>query len=72
MTGDFALTANDKANPLWARIKAHLQDRLADARVRNDNPSLTMTEAQTAALRGHIACLKQIIALGDERLVIDE
>jgi hypothetical protein len=61
----FTLTAHDKASSLWLRLKAHLTERLSDARRRNDHD--TLTEQQTAALRGEIRNLKRLIALGDDR-----
>jgi len=66
---DFELTDGEKAQPLWRRLKAHLEDQLAAARQRNDDAA--MTEHATQALRGKIACLKLIIALGDDRPVIE-
>jgi hypothetical protein len=60
----FTLTEHDKAQGLWRRLEAHLEDRLADARKRND---AALTEPETASLRGEIRCLKRIIALGDDR-----
>lgn len=69
MTPDFELSSGEKAHPLWAQLKAHLQEQLAGARVRNDNA--TLTEPETATLRGRIACLKSIIALGDDRPMTD-
>jgi hypothetical protein len=68
MTDDFALTEGEKAHPLWVRLKRHLEERLHDARLRNDK---ALTEFETAGLRGHIACLKSIIALGDEPPLIE-
>jgi hypothetical protein len=67
---DFELSDGERAHPLWARFKAHLLDRLADARTRNDDASAN--EPATAMLRGRIACLKALIALGDERQAIGE
>jgi hypothetical protein len=61
---DFELTAHDKAQGLWLRLKAHFEDRLADARKRNDGQ---LSEAETASLRGEIRVLKRLIALGDDR-----
>ncbi len=60
---DFALTDGEKAHPLWLRLKARLTEQLIELRAHNDNPHLT--EWETAALRGRIACLKSVIALGD-------
>lgn len=62
----FILTENEKATLLWARIKGHLNDKLAAARRRNDTPQ---SEQETAMLRGEIKTLKGIIALGDDRPV---
>lgn len=64
---DFTLSDNDKAQGLWVRLKAHLEDRLAAVRKRNDNP---LTESETAVLRGEIRTLKHIIALGDDRPIL--
>lgn len=64
---DFHLSDQEKAQPLWLRLKAHLEDRLAIMRARND---VVQPEDQTAANRGEIACLKKLIALGDDRPVV--
>lgn len=63
----FLLSEHDKAQGLWLRLKAYFEDRLAYARQRND---AVQPEDQTAALRGRIACLKELIALGDDRPVV--
>lgn len=63
---DFNLSEHDKAQGLWLRLRAHLEARLADARVRVGNDS-AMGERETASLRGEIRTLKRIIALGDDR-----
>lgn len=62
---EFSLTEPDKHSSLWLRLKSTLLDQLDRARKRNDDPALS--EQGTAALRGQIRCLKQIIALGDDR-----
>jgi hypothetical protein len=61
---DFELTDHDKASGLWLRLEAHLTEMLSDARTRNDNE--TLTEQQTAALRGRIKCLRGLLSLGDD------
>jgi hypothetical protein len=61
---DFSLTAHDKASSLWLRLCVHLEDRLADARQRNDK---SLSEQETATLRGEIKSLKRLRALGDDR-----
>jgi hypothetical protein len=63
----FELTEQDKATALWLRLRAHLEDRLAAARRRNDEPQ---PEANTATIRGEIKALKSFIALGDERPIL--
>jgi hypothetical protein len=63
----FALTDRDKASDVWLRLRAHLTDRLADARLRNDQ---VLSEPETAMLRGEIRCLKRLLALGDDRPVL--
>lgn len=60
---DFALTDGERHHPLWVRISAHLQTRLLQLRGKNDG---ALSEMETAALRGQIACLKSLMALGDE------
>lgn len=61
---DFTLDDADRRNPLWVRLEAYMGLKLGELRARNDDPKLT-AEA-TASLRGHIACLKGLIALGIE------
>ena len=66
---DFELSEGDKLNPLWLRLKEHLQMRLVEARGKNDNEALDATG--TAALRGQIKLLKVLIGLGDERPIVE-
>lgn len=61
---DFTLSDYEKSSPLWTRLKGHFEDRLSVARVRNDAP---LTDVDTAALRGEIRCLKQLIRLDASR-----
>lgn len=60
----FELSDGEKAHPLWRRLHAHFADQLDQLRRRNDD---LRTEAETAALRGHIRCLKVIMDLGKDR-----
>ena len=60
MTDPFTLTEHDKASGLWLRLRAHLEDRLTSARVRND---AVLTDTETATLRGEIKALKSLIRL---------
>ena len=66
---NFRLSANDKAQPLWRSLCDALTAELELQRRKNDH---AMTEQQTAALRGRIACLKEIIALGNDRPMTGE
>ena len=63
-TADFRLTDSERHHPLWVKLAAHFAARLHDLRGKNDDPNLT--EAQTAALRGQINCLKGLIILGND------
>ena len=58
---DFRLTDSDKASGMWLRLLGHFEDRLANARLRNDDA--TLDPAATAAIRGQIQLLKLLIAL---------
>ena len=60
----FELTDGERMHPLWMRLKGHLETQLQSTRARNDNAKLS--EAETAALRGHIQCLIAIAAIGNE------
>lgn len=59
----FVLTPQERSSALWRRLEEQLQKRLTQLRARNDGPH---DPAETARLRGHIAALKQMIALGKE------
>jgi hypothetical protein len=65
---DFELSAGEKSHPLWARLKAHFEERLAAARVRNDGG---LDELNTAVLRGEIKVLKHLIALDADKPVVE-
>ncbi len=57
---DFELSDGERMSPFWQRLKAHLVDRLALARQRND---ASLHEQHTAELRGEIKVLKRLILL---------
>lgn len=59
---DDFLTSEERNSPVWQSVCQHLQRLLEKKRQENDNSDLT--ETQTATLRGHISCLKAVIALG--------
>jgi hypothetical protein len=64
---DFELTEHDKTSSLWMRLKAHLEGRLAVARIRND---AVLPEPETSALRGEIKTLKALIKLDAARPIL--
>lgn len=66
MTQPFAFTQADRESPLWRRLEAHMNDRIATLREQNDadkNPDAT------AHLRGRIAELKTLLDLARDRHV---
>lgn len=65
---DFDLTDGEKTHPLWRRLSAHFAALLENARIRNDR--VGMSEQETAALRGRISTLKEIMRLGDDKPII--
>lgn len=65
----FFLTDGEKASPLWQKLTAELETRLKNQRGKNDDPKLS--EQETAAIRGHIACLKGLIALGKQPPLVE-
>ncbi len=66
----FALTPGDKISPTWQKLREHLEGKLKDLRGKNDDPKLDAI--QTAALRGQIQTLKNVISLGDTSPVIPD
>lgn len=61
---NFKLTPQERDTPLWKKLSAHFDARLSALRLRNDNPKLT--DAETAALRGRISEVKELLCLSDE------
>lgn len=59
----FGLSISERQSAGWQKIKAELQRRLAVKREDNDGK---LDPVQTERVRGHIECLKEIIALGDD------
>ncbi|HET8727584.1 MAG TPA: hypothetical protein VFO41_08760 [Alphaproteobacteria bacterium] len=58
---DIVLTDEERASGAWRALKAKFEAILDRKRKENDNPNLT--DVETATLRGHIACLKAVLAL---------
>lgn len=63
MEPQFTMTESDRRSSLWLRLSEHLTNRLAQYRGKNDGP---LTPDETARMRGCIACVKEILALGNE------
>ena len=61
LIADDFLTQEERNSPVWESVCKHLERMLAKRRIENDNPKLT--DVETATLRGHIDCLKAMIAL---------
>lgn len=61
--GVFELSQSDRQSEIWRRLYAELTKRLNVRREENDGQ---LDEAQTARVRGHIECIKDLLALGDE------
>jgi hypothetical protein len=57
----FAIVGVNRMNPLWLAIRAHLETRLDALRVQND--AIAKTEVETAAIRGRIAQIKELLDL---------
>lgn len=57
------LTIEDRESPLWRRLAGHMRAELAALREQNDAPQLDAIK--TATIRGRIAQLKALLALGD-------
>ena len=66
---EFQLSGADKASSTWQRLRAEMQKRLDAKRAENDGP---YDDAETAKIRGHIECLKALIALGDDPPTFEE
>ncbi len=58
---DLKLTQGEHNDPLWLKLVAHYEKRLATLRAQNDNAP---TEETTARLRGRIAEVKDFLKLG--------
>jgi hypothetical protein len=58
----FILTHEDKQTPLWHKLMAHWEDKLATLRMQNDGDK---AESETARLRGQIVAVKACLALNN-------
>lgn len=64
-----ALRPEDRSGPTWGRIADHLRQRIATLRAQNDKP---IEQREADLLRGRIAELKDLLALGEEQVEIIE
>lgn len=55
------LDAIETRSAVWLKLQAHLEERLAVLRSKNDG---VLTPDETSLLRGRIAQVKEILALG--------
>lgn len=62
------LTEEELNSPLWHKLTQHWEERLQ--RLREDNDK-ELDELKTAKLRGKIAAVKDDIALGKPRKVVE-
>ena len=58
------LTEAEKNSDVWAKIRTHLQEKLAKYREQNDNSVLG--DVETARLRGRIAEVKALLDIEKE------
>lgn len=58
----FELSPSERTSPLWRAVSEHMEKRIASLRAQNDADK---DATQTAHLRGRIAELKALVALGE-------
>lgn len=63
MASHFKLEPQDRMNPLWLRLEAHLQQTLGELRALND---ASLPLERTENTRGRIAQVKALLALANE------
>lgn len=57
------LDKHELQSTVWKKIEEHLRTKLAERREYNDG--LTLTEVETAAIRGEIKEIKRLLRLAD-------
>ena len=57
------LTIEERRSPLWRKLAEHYESRLESLRNQNDGDR---TDVDTAKLRGRIAEVKLVLALGND------
>lgn len=60
---ELKLTLDEIQSPLWLKLRAYLEDRRDDHRMRND---AALGEVETAKIRGRIAEIKEILARAEQ------
>lgn len=63
------LEIHEAQGPLWTKLKKHLQSELESLRAKNDKD---LPEQKTARLRGRIEQVKDLLAMGEPGLPIEE
>lgn len=63
-TKDRVLDKHEAQSTVWKKIEAHLKYELA--RLREYNDGHTLTDIQTAKIRGEIDVIKRLLLLGQE------
>lgn len=61
------LAPHDRQNPLWLKLKAHYEERLATLRKQNDGDQ---DAEKTAAIRGRIREVKEFLEMGVDGPVV--
>ena len=62
------LDLSDRQSPTWRKLRKHLEARLDEMRLKNDND---LSELATARLRGAIRTVTELLALGDQDPTMD-
>lgn len=62
------LTKEERDHPIWLKLKAEYEARLAQLRSSNDKD---MGDTETAKQRGRIAEVKRFLEIGEEKKVIE-
>ena len=57
------LAPHEAQTAVWLKVQAYLEERLSDLRGQNDGP---LDPIKTSELRGRIAQLKELRALGEQ------
>lgn len=65
MMAEPILQGHELESSAWLKIKEHLESELAERRAYNDGESLT--DVQTASVRGEIKRIKRLLRIGEPR-----